>query len=317
MQTALDFINIDNFEFLPLFYNSAHNNHANFPFQSFPTTSPSSHSAITTPFAMDRRNLVHPSPELPGFAALMDSVQNAWKSLPDAETYLRPTALLSKHQPQTHLARHSLSPCYRDEILSASSSRSTDIAHGNQESPRSTTDGLQRSTVSPPVNRHIDWKGPKACATLPRTPRVSFSISKSSSKSKRSGYWEIVMSPSAPRPVYEGAADPSDPMRYAENGSESDRKSPDSPCEERPYGCSLCDARFRKRCNLMTHISNVHDKIKPYYCSICMRRFARKSNCGKHVSCGLSFCSSKPFLKPNWKERTSCTNFGLFLSTRR
>lgn len=52
----------------------------------------------------------------------------------------------------------------------------------------------------------------------------------------------------------------------------------------KPFPCPRCALRFRKRCNLVSHISNVHDKVRPFYCSICLRRFARKSNCSKHVS---------------------------------
>lgn len=59
--------------------------------------------------------------------------------------------------------------------------------------------------------------------------------------------------------------------------------------EIRPFACPTCALRFRKRCNLVTHVSNVHHKIRPFYCSLCMRRFARKSNCAKHVGCYFFF----------------------------
>lgn len=62
----------------------------------------------------------------------------------------------------------------------------------------------------------------------------------------------------------------------------TDLSSPSKP--EKPYHCSICPSTFKKRCNLLTHISNVHDKIRPFLCPVCFRRFARKSNCVKHVS---------------------------------
>lgn len=59
---------------------------------------------------------------------------------------------------------------------------------------------------------------------------------------------------------------------------------------EKPYHCSICPSTFKKRCNLLTHISNVHEKIRPFLCPICFRRFARKSNCVKHVSFAPLLC---------------------------
>lgn len=71
---------------------------------------------------------------------------------------------------------------------------------------------------------------------------------------------------------------------------------------EKPFACHSCPLRFRKRCNLMTHISNVHEKIRPFYCSLCLRRFARKSNCAKHVSQSFSNIANCKL-----KERQLCT----------
>jgi len=58
----------------------------------------------------------------------------------------------------------------------------------------------------------------------------------------------------------------------------------------RRFACSSCPARFKRRCNLETHVQNVHEKIRPFSCSVCYRRFARKSNCVKHVS--IFICAS-------------------------
>lgn len=52
----------------------------------------------------------------------------------------------------------------------------------------------------------------------------------------------------------------------------------------KPFQCHRCSLSFRKRCNLVSHVNNVHEKLRPFYCSICLRKFARKSNCSKHVS---------------------------------
>lgn len=79
-------------------------------------------------------------------------------------------------------------------------------------------------------------------------------------------YWETVLGPSADMAMY-GNTNPSSSSKG-----------------EKPYRCSICPSSFKKRCNLLTHISNVHDKIRPFLCSVCYRRFARKSNCVKHVS---------------------------------
>lgn len=78
-------------------------------------------------------------------------------------------------------------------------------------------------------------------------------------------YWETVLGPSS-------------------NGEMSGNTNPlPNGTEEKPYQCSICPSSFKKRCNLLTHISNVHEKIRPFVCSICYRRFARKSNCVKHM----------------------------------
>lgn len=240
---------------------------------------------------MDHSNPANTSQALPNFVELMSSIRDNWNSS-DAEGYFRPTALLSGDKPGAKIDRFPPSPRYRDDILSASSSRSTDMTRGNLESPYCSMDGLQKQSVSAPFYSCNNMNEPKTSSTLPKVPRISSSISKSSlSRPKRQCHWEIVMSPSPPSPMYGKIPSPNGPNECAENICEVDGKASGDSCEERPYGCSECDARFRKRCNLRTHISNVHDKIKPYYCPVCFRRFARKSNCGKHVSYASKFLS--------------------------
>lgn len=82
-------------------------------------------------------------------------------------------------------------------------------------------------------------------------------------------FWETVLGPFHPSDEKDSILSPQD---------ESDPK---------PYQCTQCLFRFKKRCNLVSHVNNVHEKLRPYCCSICFRRFARKSNCAKHV-CNFS-----------------------------
>lgn len=84
---------------------------------------------------------------------------------------------------------------------------------------------------------------------------------------------------------------------------------------EKPFPCSSCDARFKKRCNLISHVKNVHEKLRPFGCSVCFRRFARKSNCVKHVSQSISISLSFTLLNPIKKRvLTNDLSFSLFLS---
>eukprot|EP00178_Gracilaria_changii_P009213 TRINITY_DN2708_c0_g1_i2.p1 TRINITY_DN2708_c0_g1~~TRINITY_DN2708_c0_g1_i2.p1 ORF type:complete len:177 (+),score=13.47 TRINITY_DN2708_c0_g1_i2:1248-1778(+) len=52
----------------------------------------------------------------------------------------------------------------------------------------------------------------------------------------------------------------------------------------KPHACTGCSMRFKKRCNLQSHVRSVHQKLRPFSCSVCLRKFGRKSNCAKHVS---------------------------------
>lgn len=103
----------------------------------------------------------------------------------------------------------------------------------------------------------------------PVPPRPSEPQSSSASPSQASrprDYWETVLGPSNETELL-GSTNPT----------------PSGRCDK-PYPCSVCPLRFKKRCNLLTHISNVHEKVRPFLCSVCFRKFARKSNCVKHVS---------------------------------
>lgn len=117
--------------------------------------------------------------------------------------------------------------------------------------------------------------GGASSRTPPHSSRKSHSrLPSSSSKSPESRkYWETVLDPRGEGPA---------------SGSTSASKSP-SGKSEKPYQCSVCPLNFKKRCNLVTHVSNVHENIRPFLCPICRRTFARKSNCVKHVSFLSSF----------------------------
>lgn len=93
------------------------------------------------------------------------------------------------------------------------------------------------------------------------------------SSSRTRDFWETVLGPSPSDTDLLGNTNPS-PHDTNDTKDKTDK----------PYACSTCPKRFKKRCNLLTHVSNVHDKIRPFQCSICYRKFARKSNCVKHVS---------------------------------
>lgn len=57
----------------------------------------------------------------------------------------------------------------------------------------------------------------------------------------------------------------------------------------KPHGCPKCPLRFKKRCNLQSHMRSVHEKLRPFGCGVCLRKFGRKSNCAKHVSLPFEF----------------------------
>lgn len=91
-------------------------------------------------------------------------------------------------------------------------------------------------------------------------------------------YWDTVLGPSFKKGV---------PLWIPMTGSMKGPATADV-SDEKPHTCSICPMSFKKRCNLVSHVSNVHEKIRPFQCNVCARTFARKSNCVKHVSCSAS-----------------------------
>ncbi|CAN8067713.1 unnamed protein product [Agarophyton chilense] len=84
--------------------------------------------------------------------------------------------------------------------------------------------------------------------------------------SSRQDFWTIVLGPSQSLP-------PEKP----------ESKIQPSGSLQKPHACSSCPLRFKKRCNLQSHVRSVHEKLRPFSCGVCLRRFGRKSNCAKHM----------------------------------
>ena len=76
--------------------------------------------------------------------------------------------------------------------------------------------------------------------------------------------------------------------------------------EEKPFGCEICESRFKQNKHLQRHIRTIHMGEKKYLCQICKEKFQTNSNLKRHestihyyekaekVSCG--FCN-KPFIR--------------------
>lgn len=140
---------------------------------------------------------------------------------------------------------------------------------------------LSRSTM--PENR---LAGQVSSRSHPSATSTS-SSSRMSSRSGTAEYWDVVMA----SPRTSGAQERSEMVsrHNARRSAGGDGLTVIRPNEAKVFECSLCPLAFRKKCNLETHINDVHEKIMPYVCSVCRRRFSRKSNCAKHVSLDSSF----------------------------
>lgn len=217
---------------------------------------------------------------VPSFQALVQTVEAAWmhqKPAVQTPTAATPTITVpTSCKVHGRLIQKGLKPHRQhnrdptnDGSSSASSSGSTDIALYRHSPSGSVEDDRAANSTEAFQN-----------AFFHATPTPSSSRS-------RGNYWDVVLGSQCQMeqpPPLDGVAN--------KHGSDVPLK---------PFVCPTCSLRFRKRCNLITHISNVHDKIRPFYCSLCMRRFARKSNCSKHVSKhppSSAFVFSFPFLSP-------------------
>lgn len=180
---------------------------------------------------------------IPSFDSFVNNVEAAWLSVPPLHPHQHPHKRVQ--------VRESLP-------LSASSSASTEPA--GPASPTSTATEDEAPTFS------------SIRLQRPSPPSQS-----------RRDYWNIVMGPRQPK-QYQHHKTSNKSKSIIRKSSKALKSSIATPVDsEKRFACPSCPLRFRKRCNLMTHISNVHEKIRPFYCSLCLRRFARKSNCAKHM----------------------------------
>lgn len=116
--------------------------------------------------------------------------------------------------------------------------------------------GYSGSTLSPSCSSTISLE----TDSNPPSPPGARSSCKS-----RKDFWSTVLGPS-PAVV------------------KTQRKVQASDFHTKPHGCTKCPLRFKKRCNLQSHMRSVHEKLRPFGCGVCLRKFGRKSNCAKHVS---------------------------------
>lgn len=226
---------------------------------------------------------------LPSFPTVMNSIEAAWNASKNGEDPGDHGEFYSSVLPPLYNFQYHDCPHCKDDF--SVSSKSTFVPqHGEGR----TKFGLKKRVTIPEDTRNVSNSGenrsrPKRTleiSTDDRSPK-SPCLSPNPDCEK---YWNVVLN-SMP-----DAVQPKEDIKNVvksqsqRKGHESKRPVKDQPPngkerqEQRPFKCSICSKSFRKRCNLLTHVSNVHEKLKPYYCPICLRHFARKSNCGKHVS---------------------------------
>eukprot|EP01083_Nonionella_stella_P174778 606896_1 len=65
--------------------------------------------------------------------------------------------------------------------------------------------------------------------------------------------------------------------------------------EERPYKCSKCQKRYKKRSHLTAHFTAIHTNLKPFECPYCSKAFTYYHQCKNHVE--------KQHEEPNFKPK--------------
>lgn len=218
--------------------------------------------------------------QIPDFNSLVKDIEVAWSS--SNRSPVVTSSPPTQHRHKRFKAEHI--------PLSASSSGSTDVM-GRKSPAASIVDTDEDPTVlSADFNLH----------SLP-IPLIEPAAAQPQLNTSHRDFWNVVMGPKQLhncKHTHTNSNNKRKPKQFSLPDRTLSRSHSDSPhpadslsCHrkpcvdlEKPFACPSCSLRFRKRCNLMTHISNVHEKIRPFYCSLCLRRFARKSNCAKHVS---------------------------------
>lgn len=260
---------------------------------------------------------------IPDFNSFIKNVEAAWSSSSSPETILSLACASPKYLKLDELEK-AIQP------LSASSSRSTDVMSKESNSFTSMDNEENQVELHNNCQPHCSPASPDVFQQKPKWEPLKHKVECTLNhilpqlKRNHGDYWSIVLGPTTKISAQkykqlrrngngkEGKIHPSlppcdvkpvDTKNVNNSGSNTNGSSSLNVVSKRkgvtdvdkPFACSSCPLRFRKRCNLMTHMSNVHEKIRPFYCSLCLRRFARKSNCAKHVSyIGYLLCSLQP-----------------------
>lgn len=226
---------------------------------------------------------------LPSFPMVIKSIEAAWNASKNGEDPGDQGEFYSSILPPLYNFQYHDCPDCKDH-QSGSSKRTSVPQHGGEK----TKYGLKKRVNVSEATKNVSHSGvnqsrPKRALEVSTDDRSAKSPCLSTKRNCEK-YWNVVMN-STP-----DAAQPREDVKRVvkpqsqKKGHESKRLVQEHPSDgkekedKKPFECSICPKSFRKRCNLLTHISNVHEKVKPYYCPICLRHFARKSNCGKHVS---------------------------------
>lgn len=213
---------------------------------------------------------------LPNFPTMMNSIEAAWK----ASNY--GSHICTSGEPQgpvlPPLYNYRYCECSRCQNDLGLSSKTSPVPRRNEGGPESNSkkrpiSSSPRAVCNPNGNHFVSRSAENVIAH--KSPMSSVSTNIECEK-----YWNVVMNSMT------GNVESRSQKVGHQNGLSVKDPTliPNEDPQQKPFRCPTCSMRFRKRCNLLTHISNVHEKLKPFFCPICLRHFARKSNCGKHVS---------------------------------
>ena len=52
---------------------------------------------------------------------------------------------------------------------------------------------------------------------------------------------------------------------------------------KKPFGCTICNARFALKADANRHIDIIHGGNKPFTCSICDYKFSHRGHLNRHI----------------------------------